>query len=90
MVTVTIRASTLVLCELLLRLLVSIKISRFDQNHGYRSSVSVRLQKVYPNTWTDSVNAEGTQSMSVLTILGKIIETRLQFSQGSVIKDGEK
>ena len=28
--------------------------------------------------------------MSVLTILGKIIETRLQFSQGSVIKDGEK
>lgn len=52
--------------------------------------MSLRLQKVYPNTWTDSVNAEGTQSMSVLTILGKIIETRLQFSQGSVIKDGEK
>ena len=78
------------LCELLLWLLVSIKISRFDQNHGYLSSVSVRLQKVYWNTWTDSVNAEGTQSMSVLTILGKITEMRLKCSQGSVIKNGEK
>ena len=33
----------------------------------------------------DGINADGRQSMFVLTILGKIKETRLIFSQGSVI-----
>ena len=32
----------------------------------------------------DSENADGTQSMFVLTILEKIKETRLKFSQGSI------
>ena len=33
---------------------------------------------------TDDVNADGTESMFVLTILEKIKETRLNFSQGRV------
>ena len=33
---------------------------------------------------TDGVNADGEQSMFVLTILEKIKEARLKFSQGSV------
>ena len=33
---------------------------------------------------TDSINANSTQSMFVLTILVKIKETRINFSQGSV------
>ena len=33
---------------------------------------------------TDSTNANSTQSMFVLTILVKIKETRINFSQGSV------
>ena len=33
---------------------------------------------------TDGENADGTQSMFVLTILEKIKETRLKFSQGSI------
>ena len=33
---------------------------------------------------TDGVNADGIQSMFVLTIFKKIKETRLKFSQGSV------
>ena len=32
----------------------------------------------------DGINADGTQSMFVLTILEKIKETRLKFSQGSI------
>ena len=31
--------------------LVSIGVSKFDEHHGYLSSVSLRLQRVYPNTW---------------------------------------
>ena len=33
---------------------------------------------------TDGINADGTQSMFVLTILEKINEMRLKFPQGSV------
>ena len=33
---------------------------------------------------SDCLNADGTQSMVVLTILKKIIETCIKFSQGSV------
>ena len=33
---------------------------------------------------TDGENADGTQFMFVLTILEKIKETRLKFSQGSI------
>ena len=33
---------------------------------------------------TNGVNADGTKSMSVLTIKKKIKEARLEFSQGSV------
>ena len=32
----------------------------------------------------DVINADGTQSMFLLTILEKIKETRIKFSQGSV------
>ena len=32
----------------------------------------------------DGINADGTQSMLALTILEKIKETRLKYSQGSV------
>ena len=32
----------------------------------------------------DGINADGTQSMFILTILEKIKETRLKFSQGSI------
>ena len=49
--TATIKAFTLALCELPLWLLVSMEVSKFDQYHGYLSSVSLRLQKAYPNTW---------------------------------------
>ena len=46
-----IRAFTLALCRLPLWLLVSIEISKLDQYYEYLSSVSLRLQKVYSNTW---------------------------------------
>ena len=49
--TATIKAFTLALCGLPLWLLVSMEVSKFDQFHGYPSSVSLRLQMVYPNTW---------------------------------------
>ena len=49
--TPTITAFTLALCGLPLWFLVSMEVSKFDQYHGYLSSVSLRLQKVYPNTW---------------------------------------
>ena len=49
--TATIKAFTLALCELPLWLLVSMEVSKFDQYHGYLSSLSLRLQKAYPNTW---------------------------------------
>ena len=48
-------AFTLALCELSLWLLADMEISKFVQFHGYLSSVSFRLQMVYPNTrllWT--------------------------------------
>ena len=32
----------------------------------------------------DGINSDGTQSMLVLTILEKLKETRLKYSQGSV------
>ena len=44
------KAFTLALCELSLWLLADMEISKFVQFHGYLSSVSVRLQMVYPNT----------------------------------------
>ena len=49
--TVTIKAFTLVMCRLPLLLLVNIEVRKFDQYHRYLSLVSLRLQKVYPNTW---------------------------------------
>ena len=49
--TATIKAFPLALCELSLWLLVSMEISKFGQYHGYLSSVSLRVQMVYPNTW---------------------------------------
>ena len=45
-----IKASALALCGLSLWLL-SIEVSKFDPNNGYLSSVSLRLQMVYSNTW---------------------------------------
>ena len=44
------KAFTLALCELSLRLLADMKISKFVQFHGYLSSVSLRLQMDYPKT----------------------------------------
>ena len=44
------KAFTLALCKLSLWLLADMEISKFVQFHGYLSSVSVRLQMVYPNT----------------------------------------
>ena len=49
--TVTIKAFTLAMCRLPLLLLVNIEVRKFDQYHRYLSLVSLRLQKVYPNTW---------------------------------------
>ena len=46
----TIKTFTLTLCGLPLWLLVSIEVSKFAQYHSYLSSVSLRLQKAYPNT----------------------------------------
>ena len=43
-------AFTLALCELSLRLLADMEISKFVQFHGCLSSVSLRLQMVYPDT----------------------------------------
>ena len=48
--TAMIKAFPLALCELTWWLLVSMEISKFVQYHGYLSSVSLRLQMVYPNT----------------------------------------
>ena len=47
----TIKAFTLALWVLPLWLPVSIEVSKFKQYHQYLSSVSLCLQKVYPNTW---------------------------------------
>ena len=49
--TATNKAFPLALCELSLWLLASMEINKFVQYHGYPSSVSVRLQIAYPNTW---------------------------------------
>ena len=38
-------------CASYLSLLASNEISKFDQYHGYLSSVSLRLQMIYSNTW---------------------------------------
>ena len=46
-----IKAFTLPLCGLSLWLLISTEVSKFDPHYGYLSSVSLRLQMVYPNTW---------------------------------------
>ena len=43
-------AFMLALCELSLRLLADMEISKFVQFHGCLSSVSLRLQMVYPDT----------------------------------------
>ena len=49
--TAMIKAFTLALCGLSLWLLVSMEVSKFDPRHRYLSSVSLRLQMVYANTW---------------------------------------
>ena len=49
--TASIKVFTLVLCGLPLWLLVSMEVSKFDQYHGYLSSVSLQLQKAYSSTW---------------------------------------
>ena len=46
----------------------------------------MQIQKQLKNVDNDSnaADADGTQTMFILTILEKIKETRLKFSQGSV------
>ena len=51
MCTAMIKAFTLALCGLSLWLLISMEVSKFDPHHEYLSSVSLRLQMVYSNTW---------------------------------------
>ena len=46
-----IKVFTLALCGLSLWLLISMEVSKFDPFHDYLSSVSLRLQMVYPSTW---------------------------------------
>ena len=51
MCTAMIKAFTLALCGLSLWLLISMEVSKFDPHHEYLSSVSLRLQMVYSDTW---------------------------------------
>ena len=48
--TATITAFTWALCGLSFWLLIRMEVSKFDQYHGYLSSVYLRLKKIYPNT----------------------------------------
>ena len=49
--TATITVFTLALCGLPFWLLIGMEVSKFDQYHGYLSSVYLRLKKIYPSTW---------------------------------------
>ena len=67
------KAFPLALCELSLWLLVGMEISTFVVYHGYLSSVSLRPQMVYPNTWCFPVSSlftrqTGTGGQSYLQI----------------------
>ena len=69
----TIKAFMLVLCELPLWLLVSMEVCKFDQYHRYLSSVSLRLQMVYPNIWI----LRFTRQMDLELMISSIISLRM-------------